>query len=113
MPPASNAAGVPAVTRCTRCLPLAVALLVLAPTWAQQPEPKAKAQPKVKTDLELFQGTWQIVKLEANGKEEPEKNFRGNTVVFNREKGTDRAVLWESGYQPIDFAFKLDPTASP
>ena len=52
--------------------------------WARQPEPKGgKAQPKAKTDLELIQGTWQIVKLESNGKEEPKTNYQGNSVTMN------------------------------
>src|SRR5262249_8215197 len=105
--------GVRAVKRCHRCLAFAVALLALAPTRADQPEPKAKSQPKGKTDLELIQGTWQIVALEAGGKPEPERNYKWNSFTFSRDKSNDKAVLREVGHLPTDFTFKLDPIPTP
>jgi uncharacterized protein (TIGR03067 family) len=102
------------MTRHAACLALAAALAALAPAGARQPQPKAKAQPKkAKTDADLILGTWQIAKLEAGGKEEPEKNYRYNTFVFSRDKGGDRATLWEQGHPPVEFTFKLNPAANP
>jgi uncharacterized protein (TIGR03067 family) len=87
-----------------RCLSFAILALVLvdhAP--GQQPEPMAKPDP------DAILGAWAIVGLEAGGKMESEKNFRGNTFTFTKEK----AVLQERGYPPIEFSYTLDPTKAP
>jgi uncharacterized protein (TIGR03067 family) len=77
------------------------------------PVPRAKVAPKQKTDLELIQGTWTIVGLEAGGKAAADKHYRGNTFTFARVKGADTATLRERAFEPIEFAYKLDPAATP
>jgi len=84
----------------------AVLFALAGQTTAQQPEPKKK------TDLELLQGSWEIVGLEAGGKAEPAQNYRGNTFAFTRNKGTDVAILRE-GIYPLEFTFTLDPAKTP
>ncbi len=75
----------------------------------QATNPRAKAEPKSRSDQELIQSAWQIVGLEANGKPEPSRNYLGNVFIFAR----DKASLWERGFVPIDFAFTLDPGKTP
>lgn len=85
----------------------AAALLFLAAAalTAQPPAPKAKA----KKDQDLIQGNWDIVGLEAGGKAEEEKNYKGNTFRFDK----DKAFLLERNYPPVEFALALDPTRTP
>jgi uncharacterized protein (TIGR03067 family) len=88
-----------------RCLCFAGAVLVLVQgSPADQPPPPAS-----KPDGELIQGSWSIIGLEAGGKAEPEKTYRGNTFTFSK----DKALLQERGHPPIDFTYTLDPTKSP
>lgn len=96
---------------------LTAALLFLstaALTGQQQPDPKggkgkAKDDPKAKKDQDLFQGNWDIVGLEVGGKAEPEKNYKGNSFNFAK----DKATLREGGFPPVEFTFTLDPTKTP
>lgn len=89
---------------------LAAVLVALAGSGsARQPDPKTKPEVKPKTDSELIQGGWLIVGLETGGKAEPERNYRGNTFSFAK----DRATLREGGFEPIGFTVTLDPTATP
>lgn len=88
---------------------LAILLFAFSHTAIARQEPKAKAEPKVRTDQELIQGTWQIVGLEANGKPEPAANYKGNAITFSK----DKATLREGNYPAIDFTFTLDPTKTP
>jgi uncharacterized protein (TIGR03067 family) len=92
-----------------RLLVLAVCVGLITDGSAQQPEQKAKADPKQKPDLELIQGTWLIVGLETGGKAEAERNYRGNTFTFTR----DKATLREGTFPAIDFALSLDPSRTP
>src|SRR5262245_4738189 len=91
-----------------RRLAFAAVLFVLAgQITARQP-----AEPK-KTDMELLQGEWQIVRLESGGKEQPAQHYKGNTFTFSKnKKGIDTAVLREPPAQQIDFDFSIDPTKS-
>jgi uncharacterized protein (TIGR03067 family) len=93
----------------------AVLTAAVAHSEARQPAPtpKGKVAPKQKTDLELIQGTWAVVGLEAGGKAEPEKNYRGSTLTFGKVKGADTATLREGKFDPIEFGYKLDPAATP
>src|SRR5262245_11663175 len=95
-----------------RHLALAAVLFAFAcQTVARQP-----AEQKPKTDLELLQGTWEIVGLETGGQAEAEKNYEGNTFTFRRDKGADVAVLKEGGFPgfpPVEFTFTLDPSKAP
>jgi uncharacterized protein (TIGR03067 family) len=88
-----------------RCPFFAVAVLILVQGLPAQQSP----QPSVKSDGELIQGSWSIVGLEAGGKAEPEKTYRGNTFTFSK----DKALLQERGHPPIEFTYALDPTKTP
>jgi uncharacterized protein (TIGR03067 family) len=96
----------PATPAAVLCLALAAAA-----TAGQQPAPKGKAAPE-KSDLDRLQGTWFIVGLEAGGKAQPEKNYRGNAFTFARDKG-DKAILREGGFPPIEYGLAVDPAKSP
>jgi uncharacterized protein (TIGR03067 family) len=88
-----------------RTVTLAALLAALAPhaPALQQPQPRAK------TDADLLQGKWLIVGLETGGKAEPERNYKGNTLTFTK----DRATLREAGFPEIEFAYSLDPMKAP
>jgi uncharacterized protein (TIGR03067 family) len=86
---------------------LAFAALLLAVT--DQTPARQPAEPKPKPDSELIQGPWSVVGLEAGGKAQPEKAFRGNTFTFTK----DKAVLKEWAYPSIEYTFALDPTKAP
>src|SRR5262245_45447230 len=88
-----------------RCLVFALLVLALLPHSPAQQQPEQKAKP----DAEAIIGTWSIVGLETGGKGEPEKNFRGNTFTFTK----DKATLREGSYQPIDFTYTLEPAKTP
>src|SRR5262249_27015798 len=70
---------------------------------------KGTDDPKAKKDLDLFQGTWDIVGLETGGKAESEKNYKGNTFRFDK----DKATLREGAFPQVEFTFTLDPTKTP
>lgn len=95
-----------------RCLAFA-AVLVGFSCWSttagDEPAPKSVIDRKEKTDAELFQGAWAITGLETGGKIEPEKNYRGNTFTFAK----DKATLREGLFAPVEFTFTIDPTKSP
>jgi uncharacterized protein (TIGR03067 family) len=85
----------------------AVVLFVFAcHTTAQQPAQKQKS------DLELIQGTWWIVRLESGGNKS-EKGLKGNSFTFAKVKGSDVATLVERPHDPIQFELALDPIQSP
>jgi uncharacterized protein (TIGR03067 family) len=69
------------------------------------------AEPKKgpRGDRDLIQGTWRIVRLEADGRPEKEANYVGNTFTFRGNK----AFLKEGKHPPIEFGFELDPSATP
>src|SRR5262245_52623372 len=90
-----------------RILTATLLFLSAASLTSQQPEPKGKA--KTKKDQDLIQGNWDIVGLETGGKAEPDKNFKGNTFSFAK----DRATLREANYPPVEFTFTTDPTKTP
>lgn len=94
-----------------RTLTAALLFLLAATLTGQQPEPKgqAKGKAKAKTDQDLFQGNWDIVGLEAGGKAEAEKNYKGNAFAFAQNKAT----LLERNYTPVEFTFTLDPAKTP
>lgn len=85
------------------------AVLVGLAVGSAADEPAPKGDPKARTDPELFQGTWAIVGLETGGKAAPEKNYRGNTFTFAK----DKATLREGNFPPIEFALALDPGKAP
>ena len=93
------------------CLLAAVALH--ADAGQPVPPPRVKAAAKQKPDAELILGTWTVVGLESGGKAESDKNYRGNSITFARGKGQDTATLRERGFDPVEFAYKLDPAATP
>jgi len=88
-----------------RCLVFAFFALALLPRVPAQQQPEPKARP----DAEAILGAWSIVGLETGGKGEAEKNFRGNTFTFTKEKAT----LQERGYPRIEFSYTLDPAKTP
>ena len=94
-----------------RCLLFAALAAATLHADARQPTtpPKGAVNAKPKSDLELLQGNWHIVGLETGGKPEDPRNYRGNTFAFNKLTAT----LREGRLDDINFAFKLDPDASP
>lgn len=87
-----------------RVITFALVLVLAAPSPAQQ-----QPAPKAKPDTEAIQGTWSIIGLEAGAKASPEKNYRGNSFTF----GKDRVTLREGVYQAVDFTYTLDSTKTP
>jgi uncharacterized protein (TIGR03067 family) len=63
-----------------------------------------------KKELEKFQGTWQLVSAETDGKKAPEDRVKQTRVVIKGSKHTvyfgDKAVVHE-------IPFALDPTTAP
>ncbi|MCE9564792.1 MAG: TIGR03067 domain-containing protein [Planctomycetes bacterium] len=94
-----------------RSLAFAALLSILVShSVADQPaEPNRKVAQKSKSDQELFEGIWLIIGLEANGKAEPEQNYKGNTLTFTK----DKATLKEGKHAPIEFGSVLDPSKLP
>ncbi len=90
-----------------RTLVLAIVLVALANATRAQPPDQSPST--TKTDQELFVGVWSIVGLETGGRPEPDKNYKGNTFTFTK----DKAVLRERGFQNIDFNYSIDSTKSP
>jgi len=84
-------------------------ILVSQSAADQSPIANRKVDQKPKTDQELLEGIWLIIGLEANGKAEPEQNYRGNTLTLTK----DKATLKEGKHAPIDFATAIDPSKSP
>jgi len=87
-----------------RIIIFTISLLLISQTSAQQP-----TEAKLKSDLELLQGNWEIVGLESGGKDEVPVNYKGNRFTFTKEK----AILREWGYSPIEYTFTLDSSKSP
>src|SRR5690349_12379170 len=75
----------------------------------QQGSAKSRADQTAKTGQEVVQGGWLIVGLEAGGKAEPEKKYRGNTFRFTKDKET----LREGQYPPVELNFTLGPARTP
>lgn len=79
--------------------------LVVAAAVAADDKPKGDA----KKDLEPFQGTWQVVSLETDGKAVPEEHTKGLTLVVT---GNER-VLKQDGEVKSKAMFKVDPAKKP
>jgi len=84
----------------------AVVFFALGTTSPAQQPASIKA---AKSDVELIQGAWVIVGLETGGKAESDKNYRGNTFTFSK----DKVVLKEGNFPSIEFSLTLDATKSP
>lgn len=85
-----------------RCLGAVLPVLLIAAD-----DPKADA---VKAELAKFQGTWQLVSAETDGKKAPEENVKQTRVVIDGRKHTvyfgDKAVVHQ-------IPFEIDPTTEP
>src|SRR6185295_599949 len=69
-----------------------------------------KEKKEVKTDKDLIQGTWKVVKRVKNGKETPEKEVSGNPVYL---KFAGDAATEMRGEKKEEGGFTLDSSAKP
>src|SRR5438445_759638 len=64
----------------------------------------------VKKELERFQGTWQLISAETNGKKTPDEIVTKIKVVI---KGNKHTVYFGDKSLAKDIPFKIDPTKNP
>lgn len=88
------------------CLAMLLALLALASV----PAPASEDQNK--KDLELLQGSWQLIKQTRNGQEQPESVTRRIKREVKQNTFTVTVAL-EEGERTVKSEFKLDATKTP
>lgn len=64
----------------------------------------------IKKDLEKFQGTWQLISAETDGKKAPEEQVSKIKVVI---KGNKHTVLFGDKVAVKEIPFQIDPTKNP
>lgn len=64
----------------------------------------------IKKELENFQGTWQLVAAETDGKKAPEERVQKIKVVI---KGAKHSVYFGDDAVVKEIPFSIDPTKSP
>ena len=70
----------------------------------------APSDDAVKAELEKFQGTWQLVSAETDGKKAPEEQVKKIRVVI---KGNKPSVFFGDDAVAKEISFVLDPTKKP
>lgn len=70
---------------------------------------RGQAPPAAAGDAQAILGIWEVIALEAGGRPESDKNYRWTTFVFT----SDKLVLREGFNPPVEFAYMLDPAATP
>ena len=80
--------------------------LIVAASAADEPSREAR----IKAELEKFQGTWQLVSAESDGKATPKEAVEKIRVVI---KGETHSVYFGTDAVVREIPFVIDPTAEP
>ena len=80
-------------------------LIALCLTGADKPSEEA-----VKKEMDRFQGTWQLVSAESDGKKLPDEQAKKIQVVI---KGNKHTVSFDGKAIAKEIPFKIDPTTTP
>lgn len=89
---------------------VSVALVVMILTGADDPVGEAARKAAIEAELARFQGTWQLISAETEGKKAPEENVKQITVTI---KGNTHTVRFGKEVVAHDVSFEIDPSKSP
>ena len=87
---------------------LALAVLLLVGAGKPQDEDAKKAE--LARELARFQGTWQLVSAESEGKKAPEENVKQVTITI---KGNTHTVRFGDEVVAHGVTFEIDPAKTP